>query len=99
MTPENQQQVATDATAAEKPQSPNIFADMSSSFTYASHQHAIPVLRGIGVENRSDRQVDSLRLELSSTPAFLRPKTWTIDRVVPGDHLPLGDRKVELDVG
>ncbi len=99
MTPEDQQHIAIDATVAEKPQSPKIFADIASSFTYASYQNAIPVLRGIGVENRSDRQVDSLRLELSSTPAFLRPKTWTIDRVVPGDHLPLGDRKVELDAG
>ena len=99
MTPENQQHVAIDTTAAEKPSSPKIFADIAPSFTYASYQNAIPVLRGIGVENRSDRQVDSLRLELSSTPAFLRPKTWTIDRVIPGDHLPLGDRKVELDAG
>jgi len=99
MTSEDQQPVAVDTAAAEKPQSPKIFADIASSFTYASYQNAIPVLRGIGVENRSDRQADALRLELSSTPAFLRPKTWTIDRIVPGDHLPLGDRKVELDAG
>lgn len=98
MTPEDQQHIAIDMAAIEKPQSPKIFADIVSSFTYASYQNA-PVLRGIGVENRSDRQVESLRLELSSTPAFLRPKTWTIDRVVPGDRLPLGDRKVELDAG
>jgi very-short-patch-repair endonuclease len=99
MTSEDQQNVATDATTAEKPQSPKIFADIASSFTYASYQNAIPVLRGIGVENQSDRHLDSLRLELSSTPAFLRPKSWTIDRVIPGDHLPLGDRKIELDAG
>ena len=99
MTPEDQQHIAIDTTAIEKPQSPKIFADIASSFTYASYQNAILVLRGIGIENRSDRQVESLRLELSSTPAFVRPKTWTIDRVVPGDRLPLGDRKVELDAG
>ncbi|WP_374834367.1 hypothetical protein [Daeguia caeni] len=99
MTSEDQKNVAIDVTAVETPQSPGIFADIASSFTYASYQNAIPVLRRVGVENRSDRQVDSLRLELSSTPAFLRPKTWTIDRVIPGDHLPLGDRKVELDAG
>ena len=99
MTSENLQNVANDAATGEEPQSPNIFADIASSFTYASYQNAIPVLRGIGIENRSDRQVQALRLELSSTPAFLRPKTWTIDRIVPGDHLPLSDRKVELDAG
>jgi very-short-patch-repair endonuclease len=99
MTWEDQLHAATETTTVEKPQAPKIFADVASSFTYASYQNAIPVLRGIGIENRSDRQVQALRLELSSTPAFLRPKAWTIDRVVPGDHLPLGDRKVELDAG
>ena len=99
MIPEDQPNVATDTTAAEKPRSPKIFADIASSFTYASYQNAIPVLRAIGIENRSDRQVEKLRLELSSTPAFVRPKAWMVDRVVPGDHLPLGDRKVELDAG
>ncbi|MBN9237774.1 DNA helicase [Mesorhizobium hungaricum] len=99
MTLEDQQHVTNDMTVVEKPQSPKIFADIASSFTYASYQNAIPVLRRIGVENQSDRQVDRLRLELSSTPAFLRSKTWTIDRIVPGDHLPLGDRKIELDAG
>jgi hypothetical protein len=99
MTLQDQRRVEIDPNAAEKPQSPKIFADIASSFTYASYQNAIPVLRGIGVENHSDRQVQALRLELSSTPAFLRPKTWAIDRVIPGDHLPLADRKVELDAG
>jgi very-short-patch-repair endonuclease len=99
MTSEEQQQIAIEATTAETPRSPKIFADIASSLTYASYQNAIPMLRGIGVENQSNRQVEALRLELSSVPAFLRPKTWTIDRIVPGDRLPLGDRKVELDAG
>jgi len=63
MTSEDQQHVTIDATEAEKPQSPKIFADIASSFTYASYQNAVPVLRGLGVENRSDRQVQALRLE------------------------------------
>lgn len=99
MAPQDHQHLATNTAAVEKPRSPKIFADIASSFTYASYQNAIPVLRSIGVENQSDRGVQALRLELSSTPAFLRPKTWTIDRVIPGEHLPLGDRKVELDAG
>ena len=99
MISEDQQNIGIDMAAAEKPQAPNIFANIASSFTYASYQNAIPVLRRIGVDNHSDRHVDALRLELSSNPAFLRSKTWTIDRIIPGDHLPLGDRKVELDAG
>jgi very-short-patch-repair endonuclease len=99
MIPEDQGHATVDAAAVERAPSPTIFSDIASSFTYASYQNAVPVLRGIGIDNQSERQIEALRLELSSSPAFLRPKTWTIDRIVPGDHLPLGDRKVELDAG
>src|SRR5690606_37320779 len=43
--------------------------------------------------------IEKCTLELTSSPSFLRPKTWTIDRLLPGDRLPLTDRKVELDAG
>jgi RecA/RadA recombinase len=76
---------------------PAIVADVASSFTHASYQNAIPVIRSIQLENGTDRQFEALRLDLTSSPAFLRPKTWHIDRLIPGDRLPLGDRKVELD--
>lgn len=99
MNGDNQRSAVSDLAAAEKPNSPNILADIASTFTYASYQNAVPVLRGIGIENRTDQQFEKLRLELSSAPPFLRPKTWMIDRVIPGDHLPLADRRVELDAG
>jgi len=76
---------------------PTISADIAGSFTYASHQNAIPVIRSIKIENVGAGYHENCRLELSSSPAFLRPKTWTIDRLVPGDEVPLSDRKVELD--
>lgn len=85
------------SSGAAKPSYPEIVADIASSFTYASYQNAIPVLRKLAVENRTERAFSELRLELFSTPGFLRPKSWAIDRVIPGDQLPLTDRKVELD--
>jgi len=94
---EDQQHREIDEAEDENPLSPNVVADIASSFTYASYQNAIPVLRSIAIENLSQRYFEKLRLELTSTPAFSRPKTWTIDRIAPGDNLPLGDRRVELD--
>lgn len=94
---EDQNPMTIDMAAVEKPATPQVFADIVSCFTYASYQNAIPVIRSISVENRSSRHWQGLRLELSSTPAFLRPKTWIIDRLIPGDSLPLGDRKIDLD--
>jgi hypothetical protein len=61
---------------------PTIAAGIAGSFTYASHQNAIPVIRSIKIENTGGDDHDDCRLDLTSSPAFLRPKTWTIDRLV-----------------
>lgn len=84
---------------SEKQSNPEIVSDVATGFTYASYQNAIPVIRFIRIENKSDRHFEGCQLELTSTPSFLRPKSWTVDRVLPGDVLNLGDRKVELDAG
>lgn len=76
---------------------PTISADIARSFTYASYQNAIPVIRSIRIENVGDRHLENCRIELTSSPAFLRPKSWMIDRLAPGDNLSLSDRKVDLD--
>lgn len=57
----------------------------------------MPVIRSILIENSTDRHVENCRIELTSSPSFLRPKSWTVDRLIPGDRLPLVDRKVEFD--
>ena len=67
---------------AETPTIPDpisIAADLAPTFTFASHQNSIPVIRAIRVCNPTPDALESLRLELTSQPAFLRPKTWTID--------------------
>ncbi|WP_029355310.1 DUF3320 domain-containing protein [Bosea sp. 117] len=74
-----------------------IRADMAASFTFASFQNAVPVLRSIAIANPTDRHLESCRLELVANPAFLRPKVWAVDRIVPGDTLNLADRRVDLD--
>lgn len=84
---------------AEDAKAPVIVADVAASFTYASYQNAIPVIRSLLIENLSDRNFETCTLELTSSPSFLRPKTWAIDRLLPGDKISLSDRKVELDAG
>jgi hypothetical protein len=74
-----------------------IVADVAASFTYASYQNAIPVLRSVSIENNSDQHFENCRLELTSSPPFLWAKTWTVDRLIPGDKLAITDRKIELD--
>ena len=74
-----------------------VTADIAVSFTFASYQNAIPVVRSVLVENITDQQIANCTVELTCSPAFLKAKTWTIDRLLPGDSLALSDRRVELD--
>ncbi|HEX2892119.1 DUF3320 domain-containing protein [Vineibacter terrae] len=85
--------------ADDNSKTPAIVADVASSFTYASYQNAVPVIRSVLIENNTDRHIENCRVELTSSPPFLRPKSWTVDRLAPGDRLPLSDRKVEFDAG
>ncbi len=88
---------ATEPASIDGPPTVQIISEISSSFTYASHQNAIPVIQSIILENQTDRHFESCTLEMSASPAFLRAKTWRVDRLAPGDHLTISDRKIEMD--
>lgn len=74
-----------------------LVADVASSFTYASIQNAIPILRAISIRHGTGEMLENVSITLSSNPAFLRPKVWKIDRLAPGDEIALSDRRLELD--
>jgi hypothetical protein len=74
-----------------------IAADLAATFTFASHQNSIPVVRSIRIENSSADLVEKVRLELTASPPFLREKTWAIDRIMAGESITLSDRRIGLD--
>lgn len=74
-----------------------ITADLAATFTFASHQNSIPVIRSIRVDNLTTDSLENTRLELTSSPPFLRAKTWTIDRIIAGEGVALSDRRIDLD--
>ena len=79
------------------PTIPEVTADIAASFTYASFQNAIPVMRSIAISNHTDKHFENCRIDLAASPPFLRAKSWTIDRLIPGDDILLNDRKIDLD--
>ena len=76
---------------------PLINADVAESINYASWQNSVPLLRSIKVNNVSAQTLSDLRLEISSSPPFLRTKTWQLERLKAGDELDIRDRDVQLD--
>lgn len=75
----------------------HIKADLATTFTFASHQNSIPVIRSIRIENPAENRIENLRLDMTSSPAFVRAKTWMIDRVAAQNGVALSDRRVDLD--
>lgn len=75
----------------------SVESEFCPSVNYASYQNSVPVLRRLRVCNRSDRPLTQLRLELNSEPAFLKPKTWIIDRVESESTVTISDNDVRLD--
>ena len=77
-----------------------IHADIAAKLNFAAHQSAFSVLRSLGVENSdADQQLEDLVLTLRSTPAFIREKSWIVDRVAPQELIPIKDRDLEVDGG
>lgn len=74
-----------------------IAPDLAATFTFASHQNSIPVIRSIRLDNPTPDSIENSRLELTASPPFLRSKTWTIDRIIAGESLTLADRRIDLD--
>lgn len=84
---------------APPPPAAEIVYQIAQSFTYASFQNAVPVIRSIGVNNPTSANIENCRLELTSNPPFLRSKIWQIDRILAGESIALSDRKIDLDAG
>ncbi len=74
-----------------------IEADLSSAINYASWQNSVPFVRALRISNNQETALSRLRLELEITPAFAKPKNWTIDRIPPGEEVVVSDRLVQLD--
>lgn len=55
------------------------------------------MLRSVTISNRTGRNLQDCRLEISSFPAFLKPKAWVLDRVLNDDEIAISDRRIELD--
>ena len=75
-----------------------IHCDTAAKINFACHQSSFAFLRELRIENKgSEERLDDILVTLSSNPAFLKPKSWTLDRIAPEGIRPITDRDIELD--
>lgn len=63
----------------------------------ADFQNDVPALRELSVVNDTAVAIEHLTLTLSSEPPFLKPRTWHLDAVAPGETYHVTDLDVKLD--
>ena len=68
-----------------------------SKLNLADFQNAVPLLRELAIENKSDRELSQLQVRLESFPPFVKPKTWTIDACDARSRYHVKDCDVALD--
>lgn len=77
-----------------------IHGDIAAKINFACQQSSFAFLRDLRIENSdTDSNIDDVHVILRSSPAFLKQKSWRIDRIAPGEIVTLKDRDIELDGG
>lgn len=64
---------------------------------FASSQNGVSVLKKISLENLTDAPLENIAVELICSPGLIRPKSWTVDRLAPGQQQDLRDLETPLD--
>src|SRR5690242_9153619 len=63
----------------------------------ADFQNSVPALGELAIVNDGDTVLQQLELTVVSEPPFLKPRSWHLDAVGPGQVFHLTDRDVQLD--
>lgn len=77
----------------------SIDAVVAGKLGLASHQNAVPLLRGLAVTHDGPDALDNLTLEFKPGLPFAAPKTWRIQRLDGTSSVTLTDRDIELKEG
>jgi len=76
----------------------SIHCETAAKLNFACHQNAFAFLQYLRVDsNDHETRLDDVFVSLSSNPAFLKPKSWRLDRIAPEGSILIEDRDIELD--
>lgn len=70
---------------------------LASKLSLADFQNAVPLLRELTLVSTLANDTGQVEVSLSSTPAFVKTKTWRIGSIKVGDQHRIRDVDVQLD--
>ncbi|MBS0368123.1 MAG: DUF3320 domain-containing protein [Proteobacteria bacterium] len=63
----------------------------------ADFQNSVPALHELAIVNETLAPISELTITITSEPAFLKPRTWSIDTIGAGETFHIADLDVQLD--
>ncbi|MCG7928936.1 MAG: DUF3320 domain-containing protein [Candidatus Thiodiazotropha lotti] len=77
-----------------------IHSEIAKKINFACHQSSFAFLRELRIQN-SDVQtrLEDVLVTISADPAFLKPKSWRLDRISSDGSVSIKDRDVQLEGG
>ncbi|WP_085315857.1 DUF3320 domain-containing protein [Derxia lacustris] len=91
------QEPAVQEPVAPPPAAPRLQIALAGKLNLADFQNAVPLLRDLAVVNETADPLRALELRIDSEPPFLRPRSWHLDALAPGETRHLPDRDIALD--
>ena len=75
-----------------------VHCETAPKLNFACHQSAFPYLRELRIQNDSSTEaLEDVVVTLSSNPAFIKSKSWRVERVAPSGIRSIPDRDIQLD--
>lgn len=74
-----------------------IFVSLSPKVNYACYQNDIAILKELKIVNTQGVEWEDIKLIMTSSLNFIKPKTWQIKNMMPGDEILIKDRRIILD--
>lgn len=84
-------------TAVEEDQNLRVTFSTAEKINFSSAQNGVSILRTIKLINGTDAPLENLSITIESTPSVIKPKTWTLDRLGPGEERKLSDLETPLN--
>ncbi|TQS72538.1 DUF3320 domain-containing protein [Rhodobacteraceae bacterium] len=69
----------------------------TAKVNFASSQNGVSILQHLTLVNTGSVALEGLVVHASCQPGLIRPKTWTLDRLAPGDRQSIRDLETPLD--
>lgn len=77
-----------------------ILVETAAKLNFAAHQSSFAFLRDLRIVNNDPAlALSDVVVTMSASPAFLKPKSWHMDRLAPASTLAVKNRDVDLDGG